>query len=69
MITLKNETLEISILDPVADQERFGTRYCTGGYIFQVTDTKHGNLLSGPTYPNSFNWFDVQGMPDAFNKG
>ena len=69
MFTLKNNTLEVSILDPIADQERFGTRYCTGGYIFQVTDSKHGKLLSGPTYPNSFNWFDGQGMPDAFNKG
>lgn len=68
MFSLKNDTLEITLLDPVADQERFGTRYCTGGYIFQVTDAKHGNLLTGPTYPNSFNWFDGQGIPDAFNK-
>ena len=68
MFTLKNDTLEVSILDPVTDQERFGTRYCTGGYIFQVTDDKLGNLLSGPTYPESFNVFDGQGMPDAFNK-
>ena len=67
MYTLTSDSLEVSILDPVADQERFGTRYCTGGYIFQITDRRHGALLSGPTYPDSFNWFDGQGIPDAFN--
>ena len=67
MYTLKSETLEVSILDPVADQERFGPRYCTGGYIFQIMDSRHGALLAGPTYPDSFNWFDGQGIPDAFN--
>lgn len=68
MFTLKNDALEVSLLDPIADQDRFGTRYCTGGYIFQIHDPKHGDLLSGPTYPKSFNWFDGQGIPDAFNK-
>jgi hypothetical protein len=67
MYTLTSESLEVAILDPLADQGRFGTRYCTGGYIFQVTDHRHGALLSGPTYPDSFNWFDGQGIPDAFN--
>jgi hypothetical protein len=69
MYTLSNASLEIAVLDPVADRERFGTRYCTGGYIYQVTDARHGPLLSGPTYPDSFNWFDGQGIPDAFNLG
>ncbi len=67
MYTLKNETLEVQILDPQADQERFGVRYCTGGYIYQIVDSRFGELLSGPTYPHSFNWFDGQGIPDAFN--
>jgi hypothetical protein len=67
MYSLTNRSLSVDILDPVADQARFGTRYCTGGYIYQVTDIKHGALLSGPTYPDSFNWFDGQGIPDAFN--
>ena len=67
MYTLTSESLEVSILDPVADQERFGPRYCTGGYIFQIVDSHHGALLAGPTYPDSFNWFDGQGIPDAFN--
>ncbi len=67
MYTLKNEQLEVTILDPVVDQERFGTRYCTGGYIFQIADHRLGNLMTGPTYPDAFNWFDGQGIPDAFS--
>lgn len=67
MYTLANDLLHVSILDPVADRDRFGVRYCTGGYIFQVHDHQLGDLMSGPTYPDSFNWFDGQGIPDAFN--
>jgi len=68
MFLLNNDSLEITILDPVADQKRLGTRYCAGGYIFQVTDVQLGDLLTGPTYPDSFNMFDGQGIPDAFNR-
>ncbi len=67
MLTLKNKSLEVQLLDPAADQARFGTRYCTGGYIFQIVDAAQGDLLSGPTFPESFNTFDGQGIPDAFN--
>ena len=67
MYTLSNDQLQVEILDPLADQARFGTRYCTGGAIFQITDLRHGPLLAGPTYPDSFNTFDGQGIPDAFN--
>jgi hypothetical protein len=69
MIHLTNDELNVEILDPVTDRARFGVRYCTGGYVFQVTDARHGPLLTGPTYPESFNWFDGQGIPDAFNLG
>ena len=67
MYCIENGHVTVSLLDPVADQERMGTRYCTGGYIFQVADREHGDLMSGPTYPHSYNNFDGQGMPDAFN--
>ncbi len=66
MITLNNANLNVVVLDPVVDQARFGARYCTGGYIYQITDQRYGDLLSGPTYPSSFNWFDGQGFPDSF---
>jgi hypothetical protein len=69
MLHLRNDELTIDVLDPVADRARFGVRYCTGGYVFQVHDKQRGELLSGPTYPASFNWFDGQGIPDAFNLG
>jgi hypothetical protein len=69
MLTLQNQQLEVQLLDPIADQNRFGTRYCTGGYIFQIIDALHGPVLTGPTYPESFNVFDGQGIPDAFNLG
>jgi hypothetical protein len=69
MPTLENESLVVELLDPARDRDRFGVRYCTGGYIFQIRDRDHGELLSGPTYPESFNWFDGQGIPDSFNLG
>ena len=66
MLTLKNESLAVSVLDPIADSGRLGTRYCTGGFIFQIEDAARGILLSGPTFPDSYNLFDGQGAPDAF---
>ena len=67
MLILQNNQLKIELLHPEADQAQMGARYCTGGYIYQVHDAKHGPVLTGPTYPDSFNWFDGQGIPDAFN--
>lgn len=75
MLTLSNSFLTVEILDPVVDVAYMGARYCTGGYIYQVRDHahyaghthEHGPLLTGPTYPDSFNTFDGQGIPDAFN--
>lgn len=70
MLVLSNDQLTLSVLNPddQADRTRFGTRYCTGGYIFQVVDAKVGDLLSGPTFPDSFNVFDGQGIPDSFSR-
>jgi hypothetical protein len=67
MFHIKNDLLNVTLLDPIADRERFGVRYCTGGYIYQIAHHEKGDLLTGPTFPNSFNWFDGQGIPDAFN--
>ncbi len=66
MFELLTDELRVQVLDPVADRDRTGVRYCTGGYVFQVHDEVRGPLMSGPTYPDSFNWFDGQGIPDAF---
>jgi len=66
MFLLTNPELTVSILDPVADVARLGSRYVTGGYIWQVTDSQAGELLSGPEYPREPNSFDGQGAPDFF---
>ncbi len=67
MTTIQNQELSVELLDPNKDLDFFGTRYCTAGYIFQIEDMRRGPLLSGPTYPESFNTFDGQGIPDSFN--
>jgi len=67
MITIKNELLSVSIRDPHEDLEQLGSRYCHGGYIWQVYDAASRPLLSGPRYPNPAPPpFDGQGMPEAF---
>eukprot|EP01048_Picozoa_sp_COSAG05_P020342 COSAG05_NODE_3433_length_2066_cov_5.423996_3_plen_166_part_00 len=48
-------------------------RYCTGGYIFQVSDIAQGELLTGPAGAvheegNTFDVFNGQGFPDSFNQ-
>ena len=67
MYTLESAELTVSILDPVVDQIRLGSRYCVGGYIYQVTDFDQGELLTGPQYPDPYpDTFDGQGAPDMF---
>jgi len=59
--------LEVLILNPTCDIGRVGSRYCVGGYIYQVKDDERGELLSGPQYPEPRpDVFHGQGAPDAF---
>ena len=66
MLQLKNADLSVAILDPAnpADQKHLGTRYCWGGYIWQVTDATAGPLLAGAEWPvkNPIP-FNGQGLP------
>lgn len=68
MLTLANDQLVVSVLDPVADRSRLGSRYCTGGYVYGVADRRLGVITSGPGYPSEEfpPVFDGQGLPEAF---
>jgi hypothetical protein len=66
LIELEGAGLRVSVLDPVADASRLGSRYVAGGYVWQVTDGQHGALLSGPQYPAEPPAFDGQGLPEVF---
>lgn len=68
MLTLKNQELTVLLLDPrsAATQAQQGTRYCWGGYIWQVRDAG-GDLVAGPEYPEPQPTpFNGQGLPEAF---
>lgn len=67
MITLANTELALQLLDPVADRERLGSRYCWGGYIWQVLDAAGAPLVTGPEWPNPApRPFNGQGLPESF---
>jgi hypothetical protein len=67
MHTIASRRLSVEILDPVADRARLGSRYCTGGYVYQVRDQAGGPLLTGPQWPaENPNPFHGQGAPEAF---
>jgi hypothetical protein len=67
MIVLENDELAATLLEPARDTARLGSRYCSGGYVWQVTDARRGELLSGPRFPASEPPpFDGQGLPEVF---
>jgi hypothetical protein len=68
MLSLTNDQLVVTVLDPVADVGRLGSRYCTGGYVYAVADQRRGVITSGPGYPDEPEppVFDGQGLPEAF---
>src|SRR5580765_644185 len=68
MLSLSNDQVDVHILDPIADQALLGSRYCTGGYIYEVSDRQMGVITSGPGYPDEVlpPVFDGQGLPEAF---
>ena len=66
MITLANSELQVSLLDPTAETSRLGSRYVTGGYIWQVDDLQRGPLLGGAQFPDEPETFNGQGAPEVF---
>lgn len=66
MLVIQNSSLSAEIRDPHEELEQLGTRYCHGGYIWQIYDAKGRPLMSGPQYPEKPTPFDGQGMPEAF---
>ena len=72
MLHLTNDELEVDLLDPAspADQARQGTRFCWGGYVWQVHDRVEGPLLTGPEWPKPDpDPYHGQGMPESFRHG
>jgi hypothetical protein len=67
VLTLEDADLTVRILEPVADEKKLGSRYCSGGYVWQVEDARHGVLFSGPCFPDPEPPpFDGQGLPEVF---
>lgn len=67
MLQIANGPLRVELLDPAHDQDRLGPRFCGGGYIWQVYESRMGPLLAGPEWPNPTPIaFNGQGLPESF---
>lgn len=69
MLHLENPELSLDVLDPASpiDAERQGTRFCWGGYIWQIRDHTTTPLLAGPEWPHPDPIpFNGQGLPESF---
>lgn len=67
MIQLENRVLRVDVLDPTVESARQGTRYCRGGYVWQIHDRMTGPRLSGPEWPAPEpTAFNGQGLPESF---
>jgi len=67
VLTLADGALTASVLDPVSDRARLGARYCSGGYVWQVTHATLGDAFAGPRFPEPEPPpFDGQGAPEVF---
>lgn len=66
MLTLANDQLQIDVLDPTADADLLGPRFCAGAFVWQVHDLKAGPLLTGPEGPElKPDPFNGHGLPEA----
>jgi hypothetical protein len=67
VLVLENAEIRVALLEPARDTARLGSRYCSGGYVWQVADARCGDLLSGPCFPERDPPpFDGQGLPEVF---
>jgi|GEM_PF-549784 hypothetical protein len=66
MITLENDELILSVIDPAEDLSLAGSRYCTGGYVFQIEHREFGPIFSGPEHPGIPSGYNGQGIPETF---
>jgi hypothetical protein len=67
MLSIRDDSLSVDILEPVVDRHRLGPRFTTGGYVYQVRDDQAGTLLTGPEYPNATpSVTNGQGLPEIF---
>lgn len=67
MLRLAGSDLTIELLDPAAEADRLGPRFCGGGFVWQVRDRTGAPLCTGPEWPSPQpDPFNGQGLPESF---